>query len=127
VTVDELVAFSNVFEVAVEDLITPEPIRTDRKLRHLVDSWWDARTAAAEADKALLAAETHLRAHLRKYPERWATLEKTLAGRAHNDIADIDVAEGLAIQLSLLLARSRASFSEEDQAFLDRLGTGRRD
>jgi hypothetical protein len=124
ITVDELVAFASVFEISMEDLVTPGALR-DRRLRRLVDAWWDARQVLAAAKQEVLIAETHLRAHLVKNPDRAATLEHQLAARAAESEEDEDTAQGVGAELSLLLARARTSLAPHEQVGLDQRGTGR--
>ncbi len=123
VTVDELVAFSNVFGVGVEELVVPSALRKDRRLRRLVEAWWDAREAVAAARRGLLDAETALRAHLSKHPDSAGELERSLEQRAARYAEDVDDAQGVAAELSLLLTRGRVLARHEQDA-LDRRGTG---
>jgi transcriptional regulator with XRE-family HTH domain len=122
VTVDELVAFSQVLDVSVEELITPAPLRRDRKLRRLVDRWWDAREGLASARRELREAEILLRVYLRKSPDTAAELEKSLERRAADSAEDRDQSESVAVDLAMLLSR-RGSLTRDEQQRLDLRGT----
>jgi transcriptional regulator with XRE-family HTH domain len=78
VTVDELVAFSNVFEVAVEDLITPSEITRDLRLRSLVAAWVDARAGQAAANLREKEARDAIGRHLADHPEGAADIADLL-------------------------------------------------
>ena len=67
ITVDELVAFSQVFEIPVEQLLLPPELALSRRLGELFIAWNYAAEAAArtraDEDAALAALKEHVAAH----------------------------------------------------------------
>ncbi len=80
ISVDELVALSEVFKIPVNDLLIPPELVTDRKALKLLAAYRDARTAVKDAWLALAD-------HVTEHPRVEAILEEHIT----NDDISIDV------------------------------------
>lgn len=69
ITVDELVAFSQVFAVPVEELLLPAEVVTSKELSELIIKWNSARERAAAAKEEESEAWDTLRAYVSEHPE----------------------------------------------------------
>lgn len=72
ITVDELVAFSQVFEISAEELLLPPELVADHEALALLEEWRAARTAESQAQLKLVA-------HTREHPHTAAAIEDLLA------------------------------------------------
>ena len=79
ITVDELVAFAEVFGVPVEELLLPPELVTKKELVGLVTAWDAARIEASRAQEAAEAAWDALRDYARTHPEIEEEIEKAIA------------------------------------------------
>lgn len=79
VTVDELVALANVFEVGLEDMLIPISALMTRKAHALVKRWAQADEALEEAREAAQLAWVSVLAHLVETTESRATVTVALA------------------------------------------------
>jgi transcriptional regulator with XRE-family HTH domain len=69
ITVDELVAFSEVFGIGVEDLLLPPEVAMDQTLRELVLAWNQARLELLPLVATERAAWEELRRYVRAHPK----------------------------------------------------------
>ena len=82
VTVDELVALSLVFEIALDELLVPYELVIDSRGRRLVQEWTDNRDALDEVQLRHDASWTELVEHMHAHPESRAAIEATLSDYA---------------------------------------------
>lgn len=93
ISVDELVAFSAVFGVPVEQLLMPVELAKQEALRELLVDWEIARAARQKADEdeatALEAVKAYMREHkdmestLQRFMESWAEQSSREPAAAH--------------------------------------------
>lgn len=75
ITVDELVAFSQVFGVSVEQLLLPPEVVASRELAELVIAWDNARLKAADTRQSERDAWTSLQSFVERHAEAADSLE----------------------------------------------------
>lgn len=78
ITVDELVGFSQVFGIPVEELLLPPEIVARKELLELVLAWDRARLAALDAASERDRAWDALRAYLSAHPELTPEVESAM-------------------------------------------------
>jgi hypothetical protein len=76
ITVDELVALAEVFNVTVEDLLMPPEVAARRELVALFVDWNSARSAATAARDAESESWDRLKAYVEQHPEVGEVVEE---------------------------------------------------
>jgi transcriptional regulator with XRE-family HTH domain len=116
ITVDELVALAQVFEVSIPELLLPHEVVADRDLRRLLESWRDARLKEVAATAGLV---DYVTAH----PD----VEDVLEGMFNDDDWTALVADVLADIESLRRSGSLAgSFADMKKAHEQEARRGKR-
>lgn len=69
ISVDELVGFSQVFDVALEELLLPPELAAEKEVQRLALTWTAARAAADQAKEAERAAWATLRQYAIDHPD----------------------------------------------------------
>jgi hypothetical protein len=103
ITVDEHVAFASVFEVPMEDLLTPPQLLEDRRGLELVSAFFDAESRRRGAEAAWRAAGATLWIYLEQHPRTRDALESQLAALAEDPNEVSDFFEGLSEAVTYLL------------------------
>jgi len=89
ITVDELVAFSEVFATPVQDLLLPPEVVAKEELVARLVEWDAARGEAATARERGDVAWTALRSYVSDHPEVEPTLESAMSGSAERYEQDV--------------------------------------
>ncbi len=81
ITVDELVAFSRVFGVAIDDLLLPADLAADRRAIELFTQWREAMDATQQQRAKAVKAGERLEGHLREHPSAVDALLRAVSER----------------------------------------------
>jgi transcriptional regulator with XRE-family HTH domain len=79
ITVDELVGFSEVFGIPVDQLLLPPELAAKKELVKLITAWDAARVEAARANDAATEAWGTLQEYVRAHPETEEAVEAAMA------------------------------------------------
>jgi hypothetical protein len=103
ITVEELVAFSRVFDLSLDELLIPPALVENREAVRLATQWTNARESLRLADERFDAAKEELRAYLNGHPDvvsavvgfladRWSDLEHPDEAAEHTALSLLDAA-----------------------------------
>lgn len=79
ITVDELVAFSEVFQVPVDQLLLPPDLALSREAAVLLIAWYNAQSAEVRAKADTESALASLKEHVAQHPEIVDRVEEQVA------------------------------------------------
>lgn len=102
ITVDELVAFAEVFGVTIEDLLLPPEVASDRALRELVLAWTAARVDVGPVIAREREAFANLAQYAADHPDVWPSLTELMQEWAANSLTDEERDRGFAIKMTQL-------------------------
>lgn len=117
ITVDELVAFAEVFAVPVQNLLLPPEVAAKEELVELLTAWEIARRKSAEAKEAEEGAWGSLTDYVGANPDVEETLEGALAGWVEHYF-DEDKREG-ALAMKMWEITKSEQWIERVRAHLD--------
>ncbi|MDQ1738081.1 MAG: hypothetical protein QOH56_4332 [Pseudonocardiales bacterium] len=115
ISVDELVAFSKVFELDIEDLLVPVEIKLSKAATELFERWTAAKAEVWVAADRAKQAESALRDHYIKHPvaeegvrlAMRAWVDDAIGGLASPDVQDLMDENAAEHMTSTLLAQLR--------------------
>ena len=120
ITVDELVGFSQVLDIPVDNLLLPPELAAKAELLELLTDWEVARRRASEADEAEGVAWEALKGYIEAHPIAEGPLETALSGWA-NYYYDPGPSRQFAVARKMWELTESKEWGEKAKAALDAL------